>query len=109
MLFCVQLRAALLVEVIIRPERLMKDYLRDLLMINYIRAQRRLFYVRLGSDLSFVFPFAVLLDYADLLRHLTLNGLRQQPDLPYRYRGCDPAHGLPLILLLNPLQVLLLL
>lgn len=74
--FCVQLRAALLVEVIVGPESLMKDYLRDLLMINYIWTQRRLFYVQLGSDLSFVLPFAVLLDYADLLRHLPLNGLR---------------------------------
>ena len=32
--FCVQLRAALLVEVIVGPESLMKDNLRDLLMIN---------------------------------------------------------------------------
>jgi len=109
LLFCVQLRAAQLVEVIVRPECLMKDYLRDLPMIYYIWTQRRLFYVELGSDLSFVFPFAVLLDYADLFRHLALIGLRQQPDLPYRYRGCHPTHGLPLILLLNTLQILLLL
>ena len=76
LLFCVQLRAARLVEVIVRPECLMKDYLRDLSMINYIWTQGRLFYVQLGSDLSFVFPFTVLLDYADLLRHLPLIGLR---------------------------------
>ena len=76
LLLRVQLRAAQLVEVIVRPECLMKDYLRDLPMIYYIWTQRRLFYVELGSDLSFVFPFTVLLDYADLLRHLPLIGLR---------------------------------
>jgi len=43
LLFCVQLRAALLVEVIVRPECLMKDDLCDLPMINHIWTQRRLF------------------------------------------------------------------